>query len=35
MILVDTSSWIHMLHPSGDPSARARIEAALISGQVR
>ena len=35
MILVDTSSWIHMLRLSGDPSARARVEAALISGQAR
>ena len=35
MILVDTSSWIHMLRPSGDPTIRARVEAALISGQAR
>ena len=33
MILVDTSSWIHMLRPSGDPAVRARVHAALISGQ--
>ena len=33
MILVDTSSWIHMLRPSGDPTVRARVEAALNSGQ--
>ena len=35
MILVDTSSWIHMLRPGGDPSVRARVEAALASGQAR
>ena len=33
MLLVDTSSWIHMLRPSGDPTVRARVEAALTSGQ--
>ena len=33
VILVDTSSWIHMLRSSGDPAIRARVEAALASGQ--
>ena len=33
MILVDTSAWIHMLRPSGDPIVRARVTAALTSGQ--
>ena len=33
MILVDTSSWIHLLRPSGDPLIRARVEAALTSGE--
>ena len=33
MILVDTSSWIHMLRPSGDPVVRSRVEAALTTGQ--
>ena len=33
MILVDTSSWIHMLRPSGDPAIRSRVEAALRTGQ--
>ena len=33
MILVDTSSWIHMLRPSGDPTVRARVEAALSNGE--
>ena len=32
MILVDTSSWIHLLRPDGDPTARGRVEAALRSG---
>ena len=35
MILIDTSSWIHMLRPSGDPTIRSRVEAALTSGQAR
>ena len=35
MILIDTSSWIHMLRPSGDPTIRSRVEAALMSGQAR
>lgn len=33
MILVDTSSWIHMLRPDGDPATRARVEKALQSGE--
>ena len=33
MILVDTSSWIHMLRPDGDPTVHARVEEALTSGQ--
>ena len=33
MILVDTSSWIHLLRPNGDPAVRARVEAALNSGE--
>lgn len=32
MILVDTSSWIHMLRPRGDTAVRARVQQALRSG---
>ncbi len=32
MILIDTSSWIHLLRPDGDPAIRRRVEAALRSG---
>ncbi len=32
MILVDTSSWIHLLRPDGDTSVRARVERALNDG---
>lgn len=32
MILIDTSSWIHMLRPSGDPAVRSRVEQALREG---
>ena len=32
MILVDTSSWIHLLRPDGDPEIRNRVEAALRAG---
>ncbi|MBU6200115.1 MAG: PIN domain-containing protein [Xanthomonadaceae bacterium] len=32
MILVDTSSWIHLLRPRGDAAARARVVAALRAG---
>jgi predicted nucleic acid-binding protein len=33
VILVDTSSWIHMLRRDGDPATRARVEKALQSGE--
>ena len=33
MILVDSSSWIHFLRPTGDPVVRARVEAALNAGE--
>jgi len=33
VILVDSSSWIHFLRPSGDPVVRARVEAALTAGE--
>jgi predicted nucleic acid-binding protein len=33
VILVDSSSWIHFLRPSGDPAVRARVEAALTAGE--
>ena len=32
MTLIDTSSWIHLLRPSGDPAVRRRVEAALKAG---
>lgn len=32
MIPIDTSSWIHLLRPDGDPTARGRVEAALKAG---
>lgn len=32
MILVDTSSWIHLLRPRGDAAARGRVVAALQAG---
>jgi predicted nucleic acid-binding protein len=32
MVLVDTSSWIHMLRVDGDKIVRARVEALLESG---
>ena len=32
MVLVDTSSWIHLLRPDGDPEVRSRVEVALRSG---
>jgi predicted nucleic acid-binding protein len=32
MVLIDTSSWIHMLRVDGDKSVRARVEALLKSG---
>ena len=33
MILVDSSSWIHFLRPTGDPVVRARVEATLTAGE--
>ena len=33
MILVDSSSWIHLLRPQGDPDVRRRVENALQSGK--
>lgn len=33
MILIDTSSWIHLLRPDGDSEVRCRVEAALRSGE--
>jgi predicted nucleic acid-binding protein len=33
VILVDSSSWIHFLRPSGDPAVRTRVEAALSAGE--
>ena len=32
MILIDTSSWIHLLRPDGELEARSRVEAALRAG---
>jgi predicted nucleic acid-binding protein len=32
MVLVDSSSWIHFLRPSGDRTVRSRVELALRSG---
>jgi predicted nucleic acid-binding protein len=32
MVLVDTSSWIHMLRADGDATVRARVEALLCNG---
>jgi predicted nucleic acid-binding protein len=32
MVLVDTSSWIHMLRADGDVAVRARVEALLHNG---
>ena len=33
MLLIDTSSWIHLLRPNGDPKVRARVERALQGGE--
>ena len=33
MVLIDTSSWIHLLRPVGDPAVRSRVEAALRAGE--
>jgi len=32
MVLIDTSSWIHLLRPTGDQSVRARVENILRAG---
>ena len=32
MVLVDTSSWIHMLRTDGDKAVRARVESLLQTG---
>lgn len=32
MVLVDTSSWIHMLRADGDRTVRARVESLLQAG---
>ena len=32
IILVDSSSWIHFLRPTGDPAVRARVANALKNG---
>ena len=32
MILIDASSWIHLLRPDGAPEVRSRVEAALRFG---
>ena len=32
MVLVDTSSWIHMLRVDGDAAVRARVESLLEAG---
>jgi len=33
LTLIDTSSWIHLLRPNGDPAVRSRVEAALKAGE--
>ena len=33
MLLIDTSSWIHLLRPNGDPEVRGRVERALLGGE--
>ena len=33
MLLIDTSSWIHLLRPNGDAAVRARVERALETGE--
>ena len=32
VILIDTSSWIHLLRPDGDRAVRSRVETALRTG---
>jgi predicted nucleic acid-binding protein len=33
VLLIDTSSWIHLLRPDGNPAVRARVEQALRAGE--
>lgn len=33
MLLIDTSSWIHLLRSNGDPAVRTRVERALQAGE--
>jgi predicted nucleic acid-binding protein len=33
LILVDTSSWIHLLRPTGDLAVRERVQRALEAGE--
>jgi predicted nucleic acid-binding protein len=33
VILVDTSAWIHLLRPKGDPVVRERVERVLEAGE--
>jgi predicted nucleic acid-binding protein len=33
LLLIDTSSWIHLLRPNGDPVVRTRVERALQAGE--
>ena len=33
MILIDTSSWTHLLRPKGDLAVRARVQHALEAGE--
>jgi predicted nucleic acid-binding protein len=33
VILVDSSSWIHLLRPNGDAQVRGRVERALQAGE--
>jgi hypothetical protein len=33
LILVDTSSWIHLLRPTGDRSVRGRVQRVLEAGE--
>lgn len=33
MILIDTSSWIHLLRPRGDLAVRERVQRALEAGE--
>jgi predicted nucleic acid-binding protein len=33
LLLIDTSSWIHLLHPNGDLAVRTRVARALQTGE--